>query len=361
MIDRHKKTKKRLPKKILYNHYTLILNLILEHKNEIIHENEIFRRMQNTSNGKYMTGLSYKSYTIEAIKTLTKFELVQLIHEGSKHIVQLTNYGERVIKLILQIEQYNNSYFKLLDSFYEKFLDVRFSSIIDEKSKNLDLNTRLIIEDKRNNLIGKGWSSKDLSFYNEFLSNMVDFKIVCDRNFLPMALNRYSKIVKDSGENELTLEILEYQLLRSVKKRISFISKNLENEYLGYNTKRILYPSKQEGMILYASTGGSQLLFKELCEIFYFKMIPPILKQEIEEMTYSYLNLLQPPVGNLDDYIDAIKQLVYSLEMDMKKDHKDHTKIKSNAFLFSSQFFLDLFMKYCKENNLEDQIVSLVD
>lgn len=364
MADRSSKPKKRhIPNKELFLIQNKILILIFKDYKELLNKNKIFNKIKKIGKKEKQTGLGYKQNILDSIVALEKMRLVKIEEEGEqKENVVLTPIGKELSELIIALEEYNTSYFNLIKSFHEKvsFIPKRDLGYLKLCLKKIDVSGqpeefREEVEDMKFKLIEKGWSREEIKLYNEILTNLIDFKVICDTNLINILLPRYSEIIKIHNKDLLFLKFLNYLIKVSIEKKVDFILENYESEIYGYSNIRTIYPKYKDVLEIHEDTGGVHQYFLSLHSIFYEKMITFVLEKEIEDMLFAYLELLRPPLTNESHLIDNLKEMITEYENFLKTKQNLHILQKNKIELTgkTAKFFLKILLDYAKRKNIQ--------
>ncbi len=200
--------KKRYYKREYFKEFKEILRLLKDNSKDKINVNEIVRIIEEKYKGKKRTGLKNKPNIINAIEKLKEAGLVKKEKQGKqKELVVLTPIGEEIAEFITAIEKYNLSYFNLLKTIHEKVSFVLGRDLVyieidvdelDHATSEIQMKEEVI--NMRLKLIDNGWKKEEIKFYNKIRNTLIDFKVICDNNFMNILLNRYSRIIKIHNE-----------------------------------------------------------------------------------------------------------------------------------------------------------------
>ncbi len=262
----------------LVTHYFYILKILYNNKHDFksclkprkkkrdseLTIGEITRRLELLSESKKIPSLRNPKIGRKAREILEKNELVKTIPKGAQSIlVILTPIGETLIELILRAYEYNDSYEKMLDIFYEKVLVVdgmKMSLGIKPTAKEIDNNPEFYnkLKGLSFNLSNKGWEPNEIDFYGICQTTLTDLKIICDKNFIDILLNRYSFLISEQKlpkDNKIIKIILKDCITKIVNRKVDLFLANPKEEYFGNSTKRII-SAQPFNRTIFGQTGG---------------------------------------------------------------------------------------------------------
>ena len=255
MSNEFKRSNYHRRKKELFNHYKVLIKLIHEGRRredgkEKDTVNINFReRLHELYLNQYRTGFLNSRNIEDTITTMEKIGLITREKRGKQEkIIKLTPIGDDIYLFICNLEEYNKSYFELLDSLNKKLLFIpsnllEFMNLNDKDFNYFDLVFKENVRNYKKQLIRHGWDKTEVIFYNEIRSNLIDLKVVCDRTFFNIVLLRYAKIkTKNQITHSLILKFFEHLIKESIKKKIEFILSNFDNEVSGYSNIRVISP-----------------------------------------------------------------------------------------------------------------------
>lgn len=354
----------RFSNKELYLQFDEILRTLLNKKNEEFHINKIVREIDEKYNAKERTGLKHKPGITNSIEILKKIGLIEKKKVNKqKIIIILSDLGKEVAKVTIDLQRYNDSYFGLLKSLNEKLLFIKGYQIsfIDRDLENIGFSEnpslKVEVENQRHRLKGKGWARDEICFYNKIRTNLLDFKNILDASFFNIFLSRYAKIKRDFKiENELLLKYLHYLIKKSIDKKIDFMLENYESEIYGYSNIRVIYSTNTKNVIeSIESTGGYLQYFEDLFGIFFRNMVTFSLEKEIREMLFSFLELIELPIPQIDiSHIDGLKTLIKSYDAYSSRQNLTvMDKNKINVETKTAKLLLDVLLKYAERKNVE--------
>jgi hypothetical protein len=183
----------------------------------------------------------------------------------------------------------------------------------------------------------------------------VDLKIACDRNFIDILLSRYSFLISEDKlpkDNKIIRIILKDCIIKLVNKKVNLFLENVQEEYFGYFTKRIIN-AQPFNRTIYGHTGGHFKLFLDLFDIFYNNgMIPSLIRKEVSDLVYNYLRLLEPFIGSLDYPINDMKKKAEHIDCLLKDSSIKPSKRNEYEIIRATlQTFINPYEKHCKDKN----------
>jgi DNA-binding HxlR family transcriptional regulator len=196
------------------------------------------------------TGLAYKKAVTDAISELEKAQLLgerEDPNHSQREIKYLTDSGKEVADMIISLDEYAKSIYKLYVVAKEKVLFVtgRYLGILDLE----DVEEEQLIHikrDFRNALRILGWQHDEIAFYNSCRTNVVDLISFCERDFLNVLLLRYSLILHSFKLNNKAKTIISNIILNAMNEKVSFMLDNIQDETLGYSTMSSQSYSKED-------------------------------------------------------------------------------------------------------------------
>jgi hypothetical protein len=358
-------TRRRRQKKVLFEHQREILNLIFKEKAKGYVKNKIFEVMRNKERDNYQTGFGYKRNILDSIDALEENGLVKIEKIGKqKEFVTISELGKEVIELTNAIDKYDLAYSKLILAYRERLFSLPNNHIdlIDKEIRKIDFpsNPMIVddIKDSRMFLLSKGWKKQELNFFTEIRSNLIGLKIICDKNYLFILTQRFSKILIKYNTNRHSIsKFIGYLILRSLEKRITLVLENFEEEIQGFQITR--YTDNNPSIITTGPGGGIFQLFEEIYSVFFNKIISFSLRDEIEEMVFSYLELLQAPLENVDiSMLNELKQLIGNTREKLAtasqiEEYLSPVQVdKIDLINKTTTFFFEICLKYAKEKEM---------
>jgi len=337
------KTNRRYHKKELYTEFKVILRVLTEYDKDKLNVNKIVRIIEEKYKEKKRTGLKHKPNITKSIEKLEKVRVVKKEKTGKqKELVVLTPIGKELSEFVTAIENYNLSYFNMVDAVHKKvsFVIDRDLLYIEKdqneiNNKDLDPEFKEEVWNTRLKLIENGWKQEEIKFYNRIRTTLIDFKVVCDNNFINILISRYSRIIKihddENIENPLLLRFLHYLVKESVTKKIDFMLKHYQSEIFGYTTiRQISQNNIEKSTIIYHNSGDIYQYFLSLYVIFYDHMITTLLEKEVENMLIAYLELLQIP--QKIDFLetDSLEKTINDYDVLLKNPEEKLSSIQIN-------------------------------
>ena len=190
-------------KKELFSLYKAILNLLCTENKDSFNITFLREKLSHLYPKNERTGFINSLNIQDTIGALKEIGIITREKTGKQEkIIRVTSLGKEIQKFILNIDKYNNAYFKLFDSFAKNLLFIPAShldlmNIANNKLNSNDLDIfKEEIENYRMKLIGCGWKTEEIDLYNQIRTNLIDLKNICDRNFFNMSLSRFAKIIK---------------------------------------------------------------------------------------------------------------------------------------------------------------------
>ena len=363
------------------------MNLIYNEKKDSVNITFIREQLSRIYLKKDRTGFMNSLNTQDTINTLEEIGIITRVKKGKQEkIINVTSLGEDIQEFILNLGKYNNSYFNLFGSFAKKLLFIPASHLDLMNIGNNRLNSNDLgefkeeIEDYRMKLIEFGWKTEEINLYNQIRTNLIDIKIICDRNFFNMSLARFAKIIKKHDvKNPLLLEFFGFLLKEPNEKKIDFVLSNYEMEINGYSNIRIvspinaelkreldvmqinmerrerIYPRLNEHVSVRGITGGEYQYFLDVYNIFCTNVISFSFEKEIKDMVLSYVELSEIRLGNYFEHIGHLKEIIRDLEsvLNSKLTLNSAEKDKINMVIKTTKFFLNILVNYAKRKNMK--------
>lgn len=307
MTDRLPKKYERLLKKDYYQHYKLILSTLFANDDNKFNTNKIYETLREIGEQNPQTGLAYKQNTLDALKILENAKLVEKIKVGKqKEIINLTDAGKSTSRLILDIDQYSDSFSKLMESMNEKIFCINddFLMFLEANPKSFEKDVPGLtkeIEENRQKLIDRGWLHKEIDEYNQYRSTLVDIKNFCDKNFVYMILYIYSNIIKEHNlqHNDVLRIIIKRMITEHIENKIDFIIENYEKELRGYYKVKI--EKKDQRKLMSSEQVGNFMQFcDDMLKVFSKGTIPSIMKEEVSDIQKAFINLLKDRNKNVE-------------------------------------------------------------
>lgn len=365
MVNRLYQNDKRI--KELTRICTIILEIIYENdlkyegKSNNLYPNRIHEIISDKGVKNNETGLQNKKNTIDGIKLLVRSALISEEKANKqKKILRLTESGVAICKLLWKTDKYMIAFTNLNKSAIERifcldsirmFLNCDLSSLSGDTP---ELPSQ--IEEARMKLLNKGWKSHEILCYEIAYTTLADLKNICDINLIRILLSRYAFLVKQKTilENNIVVKILiTYVITSMVEKKITNILNNFDKEFFGYSPTRFI-SAQPHNIIIQGNTDGFMDLFNNIYYIFSSGIVPMTIKEEVGEMIYRYLDLSEPSLANLDFYIDDLIKKKNSFIAKLKDPSISITGKKIYQLNIDSiDLFLDIYIKYCKEQNYE--------
>jgi hypothetical protein len=363
------KRRERKYRRIKLNHadlnyyYDIIFYFLYTRKNENIHKDKLWNYIYQAGKNKLQTGLtifddykrkhrhdskavSYRSkdYAIHAMDKMIKWKLIEIKEQSNRHVLKLTSKGIILAKLLLDIDNYQRNYYRLLQAIEDNIPYIT----IDELEKLEFHNSR--------------WQKKEVNFYYVYWSNVRDFKNLVDVHFMNIVLLRCSKIMDDPFFayrkevtdilNEIIIKVMvnKYQFsLENYKKyRKAGEARNIEN-YMISIEQQPQYERKFE-----SGEEGKLPFYYEIYKFFTYRLLPSLLEKDIIDMVLAYLTLLEYPIkykkGKLESFLekknDLIDQYIKRNSKresygDMEYDYKSLVRLRFNTY--------EMFLKVLKE------------
>ncbi|MDR4492434.1 MAG: hypothetical protein R2685_16315 [Candidatus Nitrosocosmicus sp.] len=392
-------------KKELFALYKAILSLIYnyeklfeENKKEIVtkHSKDKSKRSMNINfirdefpklySKNDRTGFLNPTNVQDTIQTLEELGIISVKKRGKQEqIIHLTQVGIDLQEFIDIINKYTESYFTLFNTLSEKllFIPSKYLSLMDipkEKLYSYSLGEiREEIEKYRLRLLDNGWKGTEIILYNDIRTNLIDLKTVCDKNFFNMVLLRYAKIrKKHEFKQSLLLEFFNYLIKKPNEKKIDFILRNYEMEVDGYPTIRHespinlglardfsimqagmgnherIFPKLNESVSSWGATAGEHQYFKDIYNIFYSQVISFSFENEIKDMVTSYIELLGVHLGEYDQHVDGLKDLIERLEEKKDSETQLNSDQKNKIILSikTTELFLNILQDYARRKNM---------
>jgi hypothetical protein len=321
---------------------------------------DITQKLEALSKLEGIPDLRNREICRKARDILEKNELIEVIPKGAQlKLVFLTPFGETLIELILRAYEYNDSYEMFLDLFFKRILRGRiiqssltFKPDPEEIKENSKLKEK--VEKMRLDLISIGWKRNEIDFQPICQTTLVDLKIVCDRNFIDILLNRYSFLISEEKlpkSNKIIEIILKNCITKIVNKKVNLYMAHMNEEYFGYSTQRITF-ARPFNSLIDINTGGFYQLFVDLSNIFLNGLIPTLIRKEVSDLVYRYLRLLEPLIGNLDYKINDIRKEANCIDSLIKDPAIDPTKKHRFEMIYDTlQTFIVPYERHCKDKN----------
>lgn len=319
------------------------------------------------------TGLTNKKAVTDAISELEKAQLLgerEDPNHSQREIMYLTDSGKEVADMIISLDEFAKSIYKLYAVAKEKVLFVtgRYLGILDIE----DVEEMQLIHNKRdfqNALRVLGWPDDEIIVYNSCRTNVVDLISFCERNFLNVLLLRYSLILHSFKLNNKAKTIISNIILNAINEKVSFMLDNIQDETLGYSTIKVHNPIRKKRMPTVresGSSGGIFQLFGDIVAIITEIPLPFVIKEEIRNVLIAYLALLKPPLTNLDFYIwnimDFLEKDIDFLNETGGKTGQEGKDVRFNKLsIKGTQFFLETYREYCSRRNYYCECLNKLD
>lgn len=289
--------------------------------------------------------------------------------------VNLTPNGMQLCKIISSIEKYDTSFSKFQDTLKDAIFCIPdyilMSLEVDDLTNcpNDSPNLYEEVENARMTLISKGWKKKEIKYYNEYRSTLLQLNNLFDKNFIYLIVYRFAKLrdlEQDASQNIVRSVVIRGLIMESIEKKIEFLINNSEQVFLGHSHVKRVNPILTKGIIL-ESIGSILQYYGDLQDTISRGLIPSIMKKEIPDMILTYLELLNPPLENLNLKVQEIVDIKKQIEENMNnikkimenKDANENTIHKTENitnYLTRKVQTLELFMftykTYCEKKEL---------
>jgi len=299
--------------------------------------NDIFRRI----------GLSKRRFTKE-ITTLQEGGFIAERKEKNsvqKKIKLLTALGKDVTRLIIDLEVYDRSVSDLRKGMKDKAAFKRAEYVMapdDNKAQNPD---QVMGKHFKEVLLRLGWPDNEIQFYDYCRTSIVDFRYICERNFMDILLSRYAQLLDSFDLNNQEREITHNIILKSIYDRAAQILCTIEDE------KEIVYGQKVDGIWkIRAIPSAFERHLDDIEKVFLRYPMPSVLFKEVRSMWSSYISMLNPVMDAFKVYSGQVKD---SLQQDFVSNRNtsevERTKKQyqyNTSVLKGVQVFLDSYEEY---------------
>jgi len=300
--------------------------------------NELYKR----------TGLDKSTYTANR-KDLQYLDLIEEEPDPKsrqKQFYTLSELGKSVTELIEEAYLFRDKYIELLSGINEKLW---FLKEIRDNPLLLTLKPRHLEQEEKNRrnklqyqLQRLGWTKEEIVYNQECLRNLIDFKHVCDVNFLFILMFRFTIIKwkflstgkskkKDNEKEDLIKEILFELLKDKMLKMLDFEKYGdlATYEFTGYGYMT-LFDEKTYHQIKNRINGGIFNLLYDMMKIFVYPL-PFVLKDEIENVTKSYFSLISPLF--LGETKESVKEIFDEFNEDIQEEKRNLLKLQTTQNL----------------------------
>jgi hypothetical protein len=333
--------------------------MLLNQKSTGLYLNSITQELYKIGGQTNEAGLRNKRYISWVVKELEKEKLIIRKRQNNTTLyIQLTLLGQAVAKLVFEIERYCLAYSNLASAMKEKilFLKPRYLGALEI---SLETVSDKAVQEHKTVMRVLGWKEGDVQFYNECRTTCIDFKYICDINFLNIILLRYAKIHQQFSLSKGSSEILMAAILKFMEEKSKYVLINFKDEIYGFpiirhvNTKGIRIKE-------FGTAGGISKLLEDYHRVFVNGIIPAVVYTEIKEMMTSYLTLLNPPIGILDypfedftrgqqSHIDSLVETVMtSNSTEIIKRAKEKQITYRKLKMATMQLLVNVFEEYKK-------------
>lgn len=352
-----------------FNFYGAILRVFLSSNEDYLYKNKIYNLINNNNAEKQKTGLidivddeTYfkqktgrmsKEYCMGAIEILYKSGLIEqtnLEKDPRKNKFILSKIGKKIAEFHLDMDEYNDNYFRLTESIEDKIPHIQDFSILERHDSM--------------------WKKNELQFYDKFRYDSLDLRDIFDRSFMNIVLLRYAKIINGQHFahndklkiifNDLVIKVIENRTRHILQKykifqqfgeaRVYENRREINNERssLTYET---IFESGKEGKLPF---------YSEIRNYFNSRrIIPSKIEDEVQKMIMSYLKLLEYPkefkIKEIDNFLNNKDNLMenYYQKYKNREDNGDSEydfRQMVKLMFCSHEMFLKSIREYNKVN-----------
>jgi hypothetical protein len=347
------------------------------------------------------TGVRWNKPIFEAIKDLQKAGLVTEDKKvGPKHERKhrkigkpqtLTPLGREMLNVILLSEDSKKNISKLKHTINEKILFIQaehltilndlngflYQDIMRDKYSQIvtDKDIAILRRKYEYKLKDFDWYDKEIEFYNECRTGVVNFIVFCEQYYNHILLLRYAWILHTYTVNKKAREITNEIILYVINESVKYNLENIKDQMLGYGAMfhNTYFPIDY---IKYRSVGGMDDLFNNLYRILTDHPIPHIIYNEVKDLLVVYLAFLKPYAIGLKGEIDSLEHVTLPQEIKMKVNQKfpirytavtsiDKEVIKTNQYQElineNKRFIVSICKEYYENNQqISDDIERLI-
>lgn len=308
-----KKKVKRFQVEDCFNYYGPILRIVYDEKNKTYNKTEIAdkvaeialknqridpsntlttyipRKFKNRRGQDY-EGLKRKEIAFAAIDHLAKVKLldrrIDLENNNREKKFKLSDRGTIIARFLKEMDEYQDSYFKLKESIEGKIPHLADTSILEKYDSR--------------------WKKNEIPFYYKFRYDCLDLNEIFDKNFMNIVLLRYAKIINSSYSlhntklkiilNDLIVRLIEkrtrymlfkYKIYRQSGEAITKMNERELNTVRSKLTYETEFRTGKEGRLPF---------FQEIKNYFRGRrIIPSLIETEVKNMIFAYLYLLDYP------------------------------------------------------------------